>query len=70
LSLNTFSSVTLLLVMAIFTSTIWTKGFETLGSTTTCFYVGFTPLFLNIYFISLYLGQSLILCLMSPQIWQ
>jgi Flp pilus assembly protein TadB len=52
-------------VMAIFTSTLWTKQFETLGST-----IGFTPLFLNIFCISLYLGQSMILCPMSPQIWQ
>ncbi len=34
--------------MAIFTSTIWIEGFETLGSTTTCFSIGFTLLFLNI----------------------
>jgi hypothetical protein len=56
------------LVMAIFTSTIWTEGFETLGSTTTYFFVGFIPLFLNIFCISLYLGQFMILCLVSPQI--
>jgi hypothetical protein len=68
LSLNTYSLVTLLLVMAIFTSTIWTKGFETLGSTTTYFFVGFRPLFLNIFYISLYLRQFMILCLVSPQI--
>jgi hypothetical protein len=33
-----------------------------LSSTTTCLYVGFIPLFLNIFYISLYLGQSMILC--------
>jgi hypothetical protein len=56
----------LLLVMAIFMSTTWTKGFETLGFTTTYLFVGFTPLFLNILCISLYLRQSTILCLVSP----
>jgi hypothetical protein len=39
-----------------------------LGSTTTCFFVGFIPLFLNIFYTSLYLRQSMILCPMSPQI--
>ncbi len=68
LSLNICSSVTLLLVMAIFTSTIWIEGFETLGSTTIYFFVNFTPLFLNIFCISLYLGQCMILCPVSPQI--
>jgi len=70
LSLNTCSLVTLLLVMAILTSTIWTEGFATLGFTTTCLSIVFTPLFLNIFYISLYLGQSMILCPVSPQIWQ
>jgi len=70
LSLNTYFSVTLLLVMAIFTSTIWIEGFEILGFTTFCFFIGFIPLFLNIFCISLYLGQSMVLCLISPQIWQ
>jgi len=51
LSLNTHSSITLLLVMAIFTSTIWTEGFETLGSTTIYFFVSFIVLFLNIFYI-------------------
>ncbi len=60
LSLNTCFLVTLLLVMAIFTSTIWTKGFKTLGLITTCFFVGFTYLFLNTFYISLYLRQSII----------
>jgi hypothetical protein len=41
-----------------------------LGSITTCFFVGFTSLFLNIFYVSLYLRQSIILCSMSPQIWQ
>ncbi len=33
LSINTYSSITLFSVMAIFASTMWIKGFETLGST-------------------------------------
>jgi hypothetical protein len=41
-----------------------------LGSITTCFFVGFTSLFLNIFYVSLYLRQSIILCSVSPQIWQ
>jgi hypothetical protein len=47
-------------------STIWIKGFETLGFTTTCLFIGFTPLFLNILCISLYLGHFMILCPVSP----
>ncbi len=70
LSSNAYSLITLLLMMVVFTSTIWTKGHETFGSTTTCFFIGFTFLFLNIFCISLYLGQFMILCPMSPQIWQ
>ncbi len=68
LTLNTCSSITLFLVMAIFTSTIWTEGFETLGFTRTCFSIGFIPLFLNIFCISLYLRQFMILSPMSSQI--
>jgi len=68
LSLNICFLVTLLLVMAILTSTIWIEGSKTLGFTITCFYVGFTPLFLNIFYISLYNPKSMILCPMSPQI--
>jgi hypothetical protein len=41
-----------------------------LGSTTTCFSIGFVFLFLNIFCISLYLKKSMILCPVSPQIWQ
>jgi hypothetical protein len=62
--------IILLLVMAMLTSIIWTKGFATLGFTTTYFFVVFTPLFPNIFYISLYLRQFMILCLVSPQIWQ
>jgi hypothetical protein len=68
LSLNTYFSVTLLLVMAILTSTIWIEGSKTLGSTIICLFVGFTPLFLNKFYISLYNPKSMILCPMSPQI--
>ncbi len=32
--------------------------------------IGFIVLFLNIFYISLYLKQSMILCPVSPQIWQ
>ncbi len=70
LFLNIYSSVTLLLVMAMLTSTIWTERFETLGSTIACFSIIFTLLFLNIFCISLYLRQSMILCPVLPQIWQ
>jgi hypothetical protein len=41
-----------------------------LGFTTTCFSISFIPLFLKILYISLYLRWSMILCLVSPQIWQ
>ncbi len=68
LSLNTYSSITLLMVMAIFTSILWIERFETSGSTTTSLSVGFIFLFLNIFYISLYLGHFMILCLVSPQI--
>jgi hypothetical protein len=57
-------------VMAMLTSTIWTKWFATLGFTTTCLSVVCILLCLNIFCMSLYLGQSMILCLMSSQIWQ
>jgi hypothetical protein len=39
-----------------------------LGSTTTCFSVGFNLLFLNIFCISMYLGKSTILCPIFPWI--
>jgi hypothetical protein len=42
----------------------------TLGSTKDGFFIIFTPLFLNIFFMSLYLGQFIVLCPVSPQIWQ
>jgi hypothetical protein len=58
------------MVMAMLTSTIWTKGFATLGSTTTCLSIVFIHLFLNIFYMSLYLRQSMILCPVSSQIWQ
>jgi hypothetical protein len=41
-----------------------------LGSTTICLIIFFILLFLNIFFISLYLRQSMILCPVSLQIWQ
>ncbi len=69
LSLNICSSITLLLVMAILTSAIWTQGLTTLGSTTYGFSTVFTPLFLNIFCILLYLGQPIICPIFSPQIW-
>jgi hypothetical protein len=62
--------MTLLLVMAIFTSTTCIEGFETLCSFTTYFSIGFTPLFLNIFFLSLYFRRSMIFCHVSSQIWQ
>ncbi len=70
LSLSTCYLITLLMVMAMLTSIIWTKGFKTLGSTAYGFSVVFTPLFLNILRMSLYLGKSIILCSISPHIWQ
>jgi hypothetical protein len=39
-----------------------------LGFTRTCFSIGFIPLFLNIFCISLYLRQFMILSPMSSQI--
>jgi hypothetical protein len=56
------------LVMAMSTSIIWTKGLATLGSTIDGFFVVFMPLFLNKWCMSLYLGKSIILCPISPQI--
>ncbi len=56
LSLNTCSLITFLLVMAMLTSTIWTQGLATLGSTTYGYSVIFIFLSLNIFCMSLYLG--------------
>jgi hypothetical protein len=65
-SLKIWSSITFLLVIAMLTSIIWTQGLATLGSMTNGFSIIFTPLFLNIFYMSLYSWQFMILCPMSP----